>query len=356
MRRQLFAAFLCLWVTLPGFGQSPRDEIFDRMIVSPADTWEGILQDAKVSPDDLVAQRKRLRDLVRKDKFKEAADLARAIDFASASLSGSPSNDYPEQIKLIGYLKAQRKLNGADQVLASLKAGAPDGPNVQFAAATLLADRNPTAAVNLLQQALAGDLNPAYREEATALMGQCYASLGNESEARKTFEEVLKANPRNSMARAWMDALSGKTTTPALGAQTTVRATGNALQLFDQGEQAFAAGRYQEALKFYDQALTADPKFAKAATYKGDAYYKLGDVEKAIASYRQAIAIDPRDKQAYRFLGDVLETKYDSNGDTKLLREALSCYENALRIDPSYGLARECVDRAKAKLNSPRRP
>ena len=98
-------------------------------------------------------------------------------------------------------------------------------------------------------------------------------------------------------------ALSLGTLTPfGAGAQTLPSTPANQLRLFDlfkQGKALIDAGKYDEAVEIYRQALSFDGKNARIFSAVGYIRTQQGAFPDAIAAYRQAIAIDPRDANFY---------------------------------------------------------
>jgi tetratricopeptide (TPR) repeat protein len=80
-----------------------------------------------------------------------------------------------------------------------------------------------------------------------------------------------------------------------------------------KGEQAFTAGKIDEALDHYKRALELDPKNYFAALFAGDMYLKKDDYPNAEVWYQKAIAIDPFIETAYRYSATPLmrQKKYD---------------------------------------------
>ena len=69
--------------------------------------------------------------------------------------------------------------------------------------------------------------------------------------------------------------------------------------LINQASLCEKSGNYDEALKYYNQAIAINPKNALAYIDRGNARSKLGDNEGAIKDFNQAIAINPKNAIAY---------------------------------------------------------
>jgi tetratricopeptide (TPR) repeat protein len=76
---------------------------------------------------------------------------------------------------------------------------------------------------------------------------------------------------------------------------------------FDKAEAAFSSGDLAGAVGLYSKALEVNPQYYAAATFAGDAEYKLGHPAEAGNWFAQAIAINPDIETAYRYWGDCLE-------------------------------------------------
>lgn len=68
---------------------------------------------------------------------------------------------------------------------------------------------------------------------------------------------------------------------------------------FVQGNTAYAAGDYEEAVIAYSK-IVASEKMSSSLYYNlGNAYYKIGDIGHAIWAYERALKIDPSHKNAF---------------------------------------------------------
>jgi tetratricopeptide (TPR) repeat protein len=67
---------------------------------------------------------------------------------------------------------------------------------------------------------------------------------------------------------------------------------------YNIAEIMFAAGKTDEAIKYYDLAITINPKFAKSYMQRGYAYLNAGDTKNAIASFKQFLEVDPQSPDA----------------------------------------------------------
>lgn len=121
-------------------------------------------------------------------------------------------------------------------------------------------------------------------------------------------------------------------------------------KFMEQAESYFAQSKYDEAIKFYQKALDADPKLYEAALYMGDCYTSQKDWPNAEKSYQKAIAIDPLRETAYRYSGTPLmeQKKFD---------EARDRYIEAYITEPYSKMSLRGIDQwaniTSAKLGHP---
>lgn len=88
-------------------------------------------------------------------------------------------------------------------------------------------------------------------------------------------------------------------------------------KLMNQGENNFAQSKYDEALKYFQQALEIDPNIYEAALNSGDVYLTKKDWKNAEKWYQKAIAINPNRETAYRYSATpfMKQQKYDQARD-----------------------------------------
>lgn len=67
-------------------------------------------------------------------------------------------------------------------------------------------------------------------------------------------------------------------------------------QLEQQAEQAYAAGKYEEAIEVYQKILGEQLESANLYYNLGNCYYKLGENTQAILNYERALLLNPGDE------------------------------------------------------------
>ncbi|MDM8519703.1 tetratricopeptide repeat protein [Anaerolineales bacterium HSG6] len=102
----------------------------------------------------------------------------------------------------------------------------------------------------------------------------------------------------------------------------------SAEELYGQGEAAYDAGNFSEAIELFDQAIELDDEFANAYNNRGLSYYELGESNQALADFNQAIKLAGDDSTPYNNRGIV----YDDLGNYD---QALTDYDQAIALDDS---------------------
>ena len=75
----------------------------------------------------------------------------------------------------------------------------------------------------------------------------------------------------------------------------------------DQGIKHSQAGRYDQALQAFDQALKLKPNDPALITYKGIVYYAKGQNDRALKEFEAAIKLNPNFGRAYYQRGMIYE-------------------------------------------------
>jgi Flp pilus assembly protein TadD len=68
--------------------------------------------------------------------------------------------------------------------------------------------------------------------------------------------------------------------------------------LTKSGKKLLDAENYNDAISFFDQALSQDPTNADLWNYKGIALRSLGRYDEALECYNKSLEIEPRDKES----------------------------------------------------------
>lgn len=111
----------------------------------------------------------------------------------------------------------------------------------------------------------------------------------------------------------------------------------DALDAYNGGLQPLKEEKYQEAIPWFEKAVSIDPKFAFAWDNLGVCYRRINNFPKAEEAYKQSLSIDPKGKTALQNLPVVY--LYEKKND-----EAIQAYKNILQYYPDdpeayYGVA-----------------
>ena len=92
----------------------------------------------------------------------------------------------------------------------------------------------------------------------------------------------------------------------------------------------YDAGRYPEAIPYYQQAYTLDPKNVSVSTDFATALYYSGRIDEALAQFDRSLAIEPKHGQTLFNIGIV---RRDGRNDPK---GAIAAWERLLAAVPDY--------------------
>jgi Tfp pilus assembly protein PilF len=152
-----------------------------------------------------------------------------------------------------------------------------------------------------------------------------------------------------------------------------------AWEVLQDAYQAQMEGDYDRAVELYQSSLDLHPT-AEAHTFLGWTYHFQGRLEDAIAECRRAIDIDPEFGNPYNDIGSyliqmrrydeaipwleqaILAPRYEPRhfphfnlGRAYLAKGMLSrareCFNESLRIEPNYVLARQAVENLRRMVN-----
>jgi tetratricopeptide (TPR) repeat protein len=117
----------------------------------------------------------------------------------------------------------------------------------------------------------------------------------------------------------------------------------NVQSYIDQGMQASQAGRYDQALQAFDQALKLKPNDPAITSYKATVYYAKGNNSQAMQLCEQIIKQNPNFGRAYYQRAMILEKqeKYD---------QAVADLQKAKSL--GYGIDPDFIDLMKKKAAS----
>ncbi len=124
------------------------------------------------------------------------------------------------------------------------------------------------------------------------------ARSGKYDEALKYYDEALKTQPNNLRA------------------------------LFNKGVMLHMIGKPAEAVQYYDKYLEINPYDPEAWSNKGMALRRTGNVQGAIKAYEKGIELNPDDATLWSNKGIALRS-------IGKVQEAIECYDRALTLNPN---------------------
>lgn len=106
----------------------------------------------------------------------------------------------------------------------------------------------------------------------------------------------------------------------------------NAALVTDLANKYYDAGRYEEAIRYYQQALTLDPKNVSIITDLGTAHFYSGRPDEAIGYYNRSLQINPRHAQS---LHNLVIVNLQGKKDVPAARAALDRLKGVDPHNPS---------------------
>lgn len=97
--------------------------------------------------------------------------------------------------------------------------------------------------------------------------------------------------------------------------------------LVNKGNEFFHQGKFEEAIRCYDEALALKPDYSEALFNKGTALCELGKLREAISFFDKVLEINPQDWEALHNKGNALL-------NLCCFKESLECYSRALELNP----------------------
>jgi superkiller protein 3 len=171
----------------------------------------------------------------------------------------------------------------------------PDQPAAVINLAnTLIKAKHPSDAVNVLNDAIHGHPNlPQFH----AALADVYLSMNDMKNANNELEETVKLSPNDNLSRASLAELDmrNKNYTGALTQyDLLLKAAPKSDAIMTQrGEALIDLKRYKDAVEILTQAVTINPKNARAWNNLGAAHEYEGNIKQAISDYKNGIAADP---------------------------------------------------------------
>jgi tetratricopeptide (TPR) repeat protein len=136
----------------------------------------------------------------------------------------------------------------------------------------------------------------------------------------------------------------------SVSAQTRRTPTGTlqqtAAQAFEEGQNAQERGDFNNAVRFYSNAITAEPSLFQAYYQRATVYLSLGRESEAEADLKKVLQMKPDFARAHRAIGQIFL-------DAGKTDEALAAFAKALELEPNLSGVRIFYASALIKNNQP---
>jgi len=165
------------------------------------------------------------------------------------------------------------------------------------------------------------------------ISGVCYKSIGELTDAVKSFEKAIAIKPNFTDAyynlgitfqELNMLEAAVKNYEKALEIQPKYAIVHNNLGIVFK-----ELGQIHDSIRSYEKAIASQPDFPEAHNNLGNAFRENGQLDEAIKFYEKAIALNSEFSDAYNNVGIALFELGQPN-------DAIKFYEKALEIEPSY--------------------
>jgi protein O-GlcNAc transferase len=178
------------------------------------------------------------------------------------------------------------------------------------------------------------------------LKAKLHAKKGEIEEAKRLYQSVLQAFPKNVRAQRGLAGLielrqevinqlvalynQGQLSAVVEQSQALIEQYPDAFIVWNLlGAAKQGLGRMDEAIVAYKRALILKPDFAEAYNNMGVILREQGKLDEAIAAYDRALSIKPDFAEAYNNMGVTLQ-------EQGKLDEAIAAYNKALILKPDY--------------------
>jgi len=172
------------------------------------------------------------------------------------------------------------------------------------------------------------NFKPDYADPSFKL-GTIYFQEGRMEDAEKAFEKVLELNGGYPLAGHYLAMALARTNRVDEAIAICERAATppgeTELPSLAWNEMAFhlyEQGKYPEAIRAYEKALTFTPERATIWLDAGVAHQQLGELDQARRHYEQAVELDPELARAWHNLGAIRQELGDVKGGAEALEEA----------------------------------
>jgi tetratricopeptide (TPR) repeat protein len=175
-----------------------------------------------------------------------------------------------------------------------------------------------------------------------------YSRREKKREAMAKLKLILDVDPRHREARALLKDLEEEDKKKEERKVVSREDRKQAQELYDEGVRLYGKEKLKEALQAWKKALELNPEFDEARVYLARAETQLRTLEKIGAGPSEettALSDEMRIKLKKHYLEGI---NYYMSG---LYKEAISEWEEIIKIDPNYENVEQNIIRAKNRLN-----
>lgn len=189
----------------------------------------------------------------------------------------------------------------------------PKDPTLYFnIGAAQYSMQNYSASAISYQKAL--DLDPKGQVDDLYLLGTIDENFGKGLDAKSKYQKYLSQAPTGRYVPAAKDRLSALTkditATEKIKSEAELAALANADNAYQQGVKLQQAGKFDEAIAQYMQAIQVQPRNADFVYALGTVYQQKKDWDNAIKQYMQASQLEPKNADFKK----ALDLAYDEAG------------------------------------------
>lgn len=163
------------------------------------------------------------------------------------------------------------------------------------------------------------------------LKAKSHSKKGEFQAAKKLYQEVLQAFPKNKRAQLGLAALRIK--------HELTESKNPPLQSLNELVTLYHQGKLKEAIDFAKNLTELHPKASKVWNIMGAAAAQIGEPEQAILAFQKMLFIDPNDADAHNNIGNI----FIKQGK---LDEAIEAYAKAISLQTDHKAAFENIGSA----------
>ncbi len=160
--------------------------------------------------------------------------------------------------------------------------------------------------------------------------GDLFQTKYNVPDARSTYEDALRINPRAAAAHLGMARVlvQRSLTAARTGIETALKINPKLVPALDfDAELSILTGEYDEGLRKLAKALRVNPNSLPTLTLRAVAYHLKGEAARRDAEIERVLQINPHYSGVYYRLGEADARRY-------LFKESVDWYRRAISLDP----------------------